>query len=278
MCSVELIVGHYSNLDKRLFMSKQFKTFVLYSGLVLVFMAINLFNGNQFNILYILWGLSPTIAAIITAAIFYGKSSIKELFSRIVKKFELKWLGILILLQLITYILGLLIHILFETVKPSDFSFSILVTIPSVFATAFIMNIWEEIGWRGFLLEKIMSRYSLFLSSLVVGILWGLWHIAYFLNTASQNSLQVILVAIFWMVCSSFIYSYVYVRSKRSILAVGIFHAFSNTLQSVIINSELDFNKYFYYLTIAVALTAVFLLIWQRKLFFNDVPQEADRA
>jgi uncharacterized protein len=260
-------------------MSKQFKTFVLYSGLVLAFMAINLLNnGNQFNILYVLWGLSPTIAAIITTAVFYGKSSIKELFSRIVKKFELKWLGILILLQLITYILGLLIYNLFETIKPSDFSFSILATIPSAFATAFIFNIWEEIGWRGFLLEKIMTRYSLFLSSLAVGILWGLWHISYFLHNANQNSLQFISVAIFWMICSSFIYSYIYVKSNRSILAVGIFHAFSNTLQSVIINSELDFTKFIYYLTIAVALTAIFLLIWQRKLFFNVVSQELDRA
>jgi uncharacterized protein len=259
-------------------MSKQLKTFLLFSGLVLAFMAINLFNGNQFNILYILWGLSPTIAAIITTAIFYGKSSIKELFSRIVKKFELKWLARLILLQLIIYIIGLLIYNQFETIKPSDFSFSILATIPSAFATAFIMNIWEEIGWRGFLLEKLMSRYSLFLSSLAVGILWGFWHIAYLLNTANQNSLQFISVAIFWMICSSFIYSYIYVRSKRSILAVAIFHAFSNTLQSVVINSELDFTKFIYYLTIAVALTAIFFLIWQRKLFFNVIPQELDRT
>jgi len=260
-------------------MSQQFKTFLLYSGLVLAFMAINwLNNGNQFNILYILWGLSPTIAAIITAAIFYGESSIKELFSRIVKKFQLKWLVILILLQVITYCIGLFIYNQFHMIKPGDFPLSILATIPAAFATAFIMNIWEEIGWRGFLLEKIMTRYSLFLSSLAVGIVWGLWHISYFLHNASQNSLQFILVAIFWMVCSSFIYSYIYVSSKRSILAVGIFHAFSNTLQSVVINSELDFTKYFYYLTIAVALSAIFFLIWQRKLFFNVVPQELDRA
>jgi len=260
-------------------MSTPFKIFFLYSVLVLAFMGIDLLNnGNQFNILYILWGLSPTIAAVITAAIFYDKSGIKDLFSRIARKFELKWLVRLILLQLITYMLGLLIYSLFETIKPSDFSFSTLATIPAVFATAFIMNIWEEIGWRGFLLEKIMSGYSLFISSLAVGIVWGLWHIAYFLNNASQNSLQFILVAIFWMVCSSFIYAYIYVRSKRSILAVGIFHAFSNTLQSVIINSELDFAKYFYYLTIAVALVAIFFLIWQRKLFFNVVYQELDHT
>ena len=229
-------------------------------------MAISWFNkGSQFATV-ILWGLSPTIAAIIAARIFYGKSGIKELFTRFIQKFALKWLVILILLQLMIYIVGLFIYNLFEIV-PGKFSVSILTTIPTVFATCFIMNIWEEIGWRGFLLEKLMTRYSMFLSSLAVGILWGLWHIPYFLNTASQNSVQFISVAIFWIVCSSFIYSYIFVKSNRSVLAVGIFHAFSNTLQSVVINSELDFTSYIYYLMIAVALFAIFFLIWQRKLY-----------
>ena len=252
-------------------MSKQFKTYLFFSALVLVIGSISwLFKGDQLGIPVsnILWGLSPTIVAIITAGIFYGKSSIKELFSRIIKRFELKWLAILILLQLIIYFAGLFIYGLFERM-PGNFSFSILAAIPSVFAICFITNIWEEIGWRGFLVEKIMTRYSLFLSSLMVGILWGLWHIPYFLNSVSQNSLQYILATIFWMVCSSFIFTYIYIRSKRSILAVGFFHAFSNTLQSVVINSQLDFTKFFYCLTMAVALVAIFFLVWQRKLFFD---------
>jgi membrane protease YdiL (CAAX protease family) len=225
-------------------------------------------KGNKF-FTFFLWGLSTTIVAIITARILYGRSSIKEIFSGFVKKFGLKWLVILIVLQFIIYAVGFLIYYLFEKV-PGSISLSILVTIPTVFATCFLMNIWEEIGWRGFLLEKIITRYSLFLSSLVVGILWGLWHIPYFLKNAGQNSLQFIAVAIFWIICSSFIYTYIYVRTNRSILAVGIFHAFSNTLQSVVINSEIDFSGYFYYLTIAVAMIAILILIWQRKLFFNS--------
>jgi uncharacterized protein len=254
-------------------MSKQFKTFLLYSGLVLALSAISwLYNANRLNIL---WGLSPTIAAIITAGIFYGKSGIKELFSRIVKKFEFKWLVMLILIQLIIFILTLLIYKLFE-LKPS-FSFFSLGSIPIAFATLFITNIWEEIGWRGFLLEKLMTKYSLFLSSLGIGILWGLWHVQYFLNNPN-NSLQFILVAIFWLVCSSFIYSYIYVGSKGSVLAVGIFHALSNTIQAVVSNSELDFNRFLYYQAMAVALIAIFILIWQRKLFFNVVHKELDRT
>lgn len=35
----------------------------------------------------------------------------------------------------------------------------------------------EEIGWRGFLLRNLQKKYSPFVSSLIVGLLWGIWHL-----------------------------------------------------------------------------------------------------
>ena len=35
----------------------------------------------------------------------------------------------------------------------------------------------EEIGWRGFLLPHLQKRYSPFFSSIIVGVLWGAWHL-----------------------------------------------------------------------------------------------------
>lgn len=35
----------------------------------------------------------------------------------------------------------------------------------------------EELGWRGFLLPKLQQRFNSFLSSLIVGVIWALWHL-----------------------------------------------------------------------------------------------------
>lgn len=35
----------------------------------------------------------------------------------------------------------------------------------------------EEVGWRGFLLPLAEEKYSLFKSSIIVGVLWGAWHL-----------------------------------------------------------------------------------------------------
>jgi len=35
----------------------------------------------------------------------------------------------------------------------------------------------EEIGWRGFLLPNLQKKHTAFVSSIIVGILWGVWHL-----------------------------------------------------------------------------------------------------
>ncbi|WP_052489074.1 CPBP family intramembrane glutamic endopeptidase [Streptomyces sp. 150FB] len=38
----------------------------------------------------------------------------------------------------------------------------------------------EELGWRAFLQRHLESRYSTLLSAVVVGLLWGTWHVEYY--------------------------------------------------------------------------------------------------
>ena len=35
----------------------------------------------------------------------------------------------------------------------------------------------EELGWRGFMLPQLLKKHSLFTSSLLIGIFWGIWHL-----------------------------------------------------------------------------------------------------
>lgn len=46
----------------------------------------------------------------------------------------------------------------------------------SALFTLLIVGIGEETGWRGWLLPELQKRFSPLISSLLLGVAWGLWH------------------------------------------------------------------------------------------------------
>ena len=76
-----------------------------------------------------------------------------------------------------------------------DFSLNSLGLILQVFALGFlpqfIKNIFEESAWRGYLAPKIYSlRLNDFVGHLIVGLVWGAWHIPYYLFFLDRAELQ----------------------------------------------------------------------------------------
>ncbi|HMN28121.1 MAG TPA: CPBP family intramembrane metalloprotease, partial [Caldilineaceae bacterium] len=59
--------------------------------------------------------------------------------------------------------------------------------VPSIIILTIFAGIGEEFGWRGFALPRLQARYNALVASLIVGVLWGLWHLPlYFVEGTSQ--------------------------------------------------------------------------------------------
>lgn len=100
----------------------------------------------------------------------------------------------------------------------------------SVFVMSLFSNPWEEIGWRGFALPRLQKRYTALLATLIVGILWGMWHLPLFFWANNPMAEYPFLPWLIGTVAGNFIYTWLYNSAKGSLLPVTLFHVMLNTL------------------------------------------------
>ena len=69
--------------------------------------------------------------------------------------------------------------------------------------TGLMVGLFEEIGWSGFIIPNLRKRYSILITGLMVGLLWGAWHFILFWERDSFSEalpLLIILARLFaWL-------------------------------------------------------------------------------
>ena len=103
----------------------------------------------------------------------------------------------------------------------------------------------EEIGWRGYVLPKLEERFSPITSSIIVGIIWTCWHLPmFYFNIAGYNiSFVSYFVETIYL---SFIFTFLYNKTKGSLFTVILFHTVDNFIMSILINDFMTrYNAYY---------------------------------
>ncbi len=89
----------------------------------------------------------------------------------------------------------------------------------------------EEIGWRGFALPRLQSRYNAFVSSLILGILWTLWH---YDPLRAPEVLDKGLWYPLAVLPMTMLMTWVYNGTGGSLLLVVLYHTASNTADWIV--------------------------------------------
>jgi uncharacterized protein len=91
-----------------------------------------------------------------------------------------------------------------------------------------ILTNGEEWGWRGYVLPRLQAKHSALVASLIVGVIWGVWHLPKFLGTGAGGERSFL-----WFVIAhlalSVLYTWLYNSTRGSLLLVTLFHASGNT-------------------------------------------------
>jgi membrane protease YdiL (CAAX protease family) len=93
-----------------------------------------------------------------------------------------------------------------------------------------VFTFGEEYGWRGYLLPRLVPLGEI-RASVVLGVIWGVWHLPLLLAGLNYPGVDVFLAIIiftFVTVALSFTYTWFYVASSGSVLVAAVFHASTN--------------------------------------------------
>ena len=140
------------------------------------------------------------------------------------------------------FVIPLIIHILShylalvlgfpvaDTLFPANLGIpSILIAIPYFFLMLIIGGGQEEFGWRGYAQEPLQKRMGVIPASLLIGFVWGLWHLPLWFMPGDGHSTYPYIAFLIMTTSISIVYGWLYNASHKKLLTVIIFHAMSNT-------------------------------------------------
>lgn len=170
--------------------------------------------------------LGLTIATYVTAAVTGGWHAVKDLLLRLVRV-NVSWQAYAAALLLTPAIA--VVAVLLGRAMGASAGVGVDVAagaLPGVLA----LNLWlflitEETAWRGFALPRLQAGMRPVPAALLLGLLWGLWHIPLFFMEGSFQSRIPFVGFMVSILATSVIVSWVFNHARGSVLLAAVFHA-----------------------------------------------------
>jgi uncharacterized protein len=125
--------------------------------------------------------LGPSVAGILLTGLLYGRTGLREFRSRLLRwRVGARWYAV----ALLTAPLSMMAVLLALSLVSPEFLPRIFtagdkpILLLTGIAVGLVAGIFEELGWTGFAVPTLLRlRYGVLSTGLIVGVLWGAWHL-----------------------------------------------------------------------------------------------------
>ena len=127
---------------------------------------------------------------------------------------------------------GAIAYVVGAPIDYGAFSPALLTLLFGIILGTFIGGGQEVIGWRGFAQPYLNDRYDALTASLIIGVVWAVWHLPYFLIPITPHSGFTVVNQVGWfvsIVLLSVILGWAY-NGTGSVLIVIVLHAMVNNV------------------------------------------------
>lgn len=224
-------------------------------------------------VLFIIGIFGPAVSAIFLTYLTGDQQERREYWSRLInfRRIGPRWYAIIILIAPVCSVLAILTGFVINGNLPSvDTAVSYvthpLTILPFAMVTMIYGPLPEELGWRGYALDRLQRKWNALISSLVLGVIWAVWHMPiFFMRGSLLSEVQPLWLTQFWIamgpgiLATAVLMTWIYNNTQRSTIAAILLHFMMNfTLEFLRLPGDLKIYQFVWLTIIAIVVTLVY--------------------
>src|SRR5829696_6519220 len=149
--------------------------------------------------------VGPSVSGIVLTSLVYGRAGLRDLLTRMRRwRVGARWYAVALLTAPLVFTAVLIpLWLISPVFLPGIFASEAKVSFVLMnIVVALIVGIFEELGWTGFAVPTLLRlRYSVLATGLIVGVLWGAWHLLFndiWASVVISGGLPPALFAVVW--------------------------------------------------------------------------------
>ncbi len=226
-------------------------------------------------VLITLGSFAPSVTALFLTWRFSGKAGLLQLLQKALRwRVSPLWYVFAIAGPALMMLLAMGGYILLGGTAPDYVPFGarwLIVAVNFILVLLIGGPLGEEFGWRGLALPALETKFGVLWGSLLLGVIWTVWHLPLFFITASaQHGMSFWLFALLTLALC-ILMTWLYHGSGDSLLLVLLFHAAVNTWSGPLkISPEATGSNLPFALVVIFAWVAALLVASRTKRVFTS--------
>jgi hypothetical protein len=177
---------------------------------------------------------TPGFVALALTAYAEGGAGVTRLLVRICKwQVGARWYLFAIGYMAATQLLAALIHRLVMDAWPTFGDTPLPLMLGGILVST-LGQAGEEVGWRGYALPRLSTHLGLGGASVVLGVIWALWHLPLFFLPGSGSDGQSFPIYLLHVTALSAAMSWLYWKTEGSLLLVMLMHSSVNNTTGIV--------------------------------------------